>query len=425
MSEYDYNSVVTPIFIEKRENLIEAFPTDYSENALNNNHSNIVFQITSYDNPANLFDSEFIIEIELRSDANTVMLTQDSTLINNFHTALFDEIKLEINGEIIESIQNPYIVSTMMKLISKSKDYFNEAEIYGFILDSTTSDNSANNIGRNLRKTLYNSNTKKIRVSLKLEDIFGFCNDYRKPLYKIPFKITLTRNVDNKFIFHTADAAKVGYLKIVSLQLNIPLNELNDDYKFTYLNQFNHNKEIDILYNQRFYYFGTTDNSSGQKSLHITTSNQPPELVVICFTPVTAYEYEANNSLFSNGEISKCQLQIGSSQRYPNNNPLLIDRAAGFHEQTYKNYIKACKSNLIDPMLSYLEFRLLYPMYVFETNKQDIDLWSNCISVNIHIHKDTATQFNYHVLYLENKWYKSKLMSNGMSRFEHINYNKK
>ena len=64
-------------------------------------------------------------------------------------------------------------------------------------------------------------------------------------------------------------------------------------------------------------------------------------------------------------------------------------------------------------------------MYVFPTQKQDRDVFSTGASINFYIKKTGATAYKWNVVYLENKWYKTKLLPNGMSRPQLITYNTK
>ena len=73
----------------------------------------------------------------------------------------------------------------------------------------------------------------------------------------------------------------------------------------------------------------------------------------------------------------------------------------------------------------YYAFIKNYPMYVFSTQKQDRDVFSSRASINIYLKKSSATAYRWYVLYLGNKWYKSKLLPNGMSRPIQVTFNAK
>ena len=62
-------------------------------------------------------------------------------------------------------------------------------------------------------------------------------------------------------------------------------------------------------------------------------------------------------------------------------------------------------------------------MYSQLRNK--IDVFSSGASINIYLKKSSDTAYRWYVLYLENKWYKSKLLPNGMSRPIQATFNAK
>ena len=142
---------------------------------------------------------------------------------------MFERISLELNDEKLEEIDDPYVSSSIMKLITKSQDYVkSDGQMEAFIPDAQLNNNStAQNTGREMRKILYNNAlTRSLKVKYKLADLFNFCSEYRKALYKIPIRVTLTRRFDDeiiKFLFHTADgdANKVGRAWLQDIILKI------------------------------------------------------------------------------------------------------------------------------------------------------------------------------------------------------------
>ena len=105
--------------------------------------------------------------------------------------------------------------------------------------------------------------------------------------------------------------------------------------------------------------------------------------------------------------------------------PISINATEFFHQDLYKQYSNACKIYGNEPLLSYYSLIKNYPMYVFSTQNQDRDVFSSRASKNIYLKKSSATTYRWYVLYLENKWYKSKLLPNGMSRPMQVTFNAK
>ena len=162
---------------------------------------------------------------------------------------------------------------------------------------------------------------------------------------------------------------------------------------------------------------------NGNKTLLIMTATQPPELAVLVFQPQT-FEYTDNSGLFVTGDIENIELRIGNKQKYPDK-PISINANELFYQDLYKQYSDACKIYGNEPLLSYYGFVKNYPMCVFSSQKQDRDVFSSGASINIYLKKSSATAYRWYVLYLENNWYKSKLIPNGMSRPMQVTFNAK
>ena len=92
MAKYDYSSNVIPVFIERKEEEIDAFATQWTAEAGNANGKNLIFDVTAYNPQADFYNAEFVAEIQLNSTGETVLAAQDTVLINNFFPKLFSRI---------------------------------------------------------------------------------------------------------------------------------------------------------------------------------------------------------------------------------------------------------------------------------------------------------------------------------------------
>ena len=100
--------------------------------------------------------------------------------------------------------------------------------------------------------TTNNAPTRSFKVKYKLADLFNFCSEYRKALYKIPIRVTLTRRFDdevNQFLFHSADedANAFGRAWLKDIVLRIPTHELNTEPSVKFLSQYNGNRNRYII----------------------------------------------------------------------------------------------------------------------------------------------------------------------------------
>jgi hypothetical protein len=436
-SKYDYSSTVVPIFLEKKESVLIAAPENYTQTLVNTSNEEFSWDISEYSHPLDLFNSEIVAEIHLQtSTTDATNLTVDSVLINNFFVGLFEQAKLSINGEEIEAVQKPFYSSTFMKYVSKSTDYaLSTGQIEAWIPDGKIITAANTNVGRETRKELFGHT---FRVSFKLSDIFGFCRNYQKPLYKIPFRITFQRrdiDASNKFVFHSLyvptganDAAKEinykGHVFIKQIRLHMPINELNNEPQVNFLSQFNKNKEIDIIFNPSKTYTGSLTNTQGEENITIGKASQPPEMIVIGFTPSVTDHFGTNSGVFVHPDIKSIRINVGETQIYPSSKAMEMNSTSGYFEELYKNYMYASRLYGNDPQMSYLEFKK-NPIFYFPTVKQERDSISSGATVSMTLDKTTTTVYRWYGVILQNTWYKTKLQTNGMTNFTKVQWNKK
>src|SRR6266849_7335241 len=112
-SSFEYNEI--------EENYIPGcVPTSFSESNANTNGSEIVFNISSYNNPIKVYKSCIKLDFEMHtSETDAALLTaaKNVTLINNFFPYLWSQMELKINDTPVESITNCGIADTMIKLV--------------------------------------------------------------------------------------------------------------------------------------------------------------------------------------------------------------------------------------------------------------------------------------------------------------------
>ena len=442
MTKYDYKSVVLPVFIEKVGGILPAHAQNYNVTQINSSNKTFSFYIENEEYPIDLFDAELRITVTLKLNKNVDTALPDninSVLINNFFPALFSQAKLEIAGEQIEDIQNIFYSSTMLKYCMKSKDYqISKGQIEAWIPDGEVTNTTNNNVGREERKKLYKYNANKtFKFSYKLSDIFGFCRDYKKPLTATKFKITFQRgNIDenNQFVFHTAanvaadpPAAAIvhetGHIHLDDIELSLPYNQLNTEPKTKFLEQFNQNKEIDLVFDPNNCQTGNTSNTIGEHTIEIVKSTQPVSAVLICFTGNQMNDYEQNGAVFTLNEITEFRLSIGT-HKFPHDQPIIIDTTNGFLQELYKLYCEFCLSFGHEPQMSYIEYKA-NPFIAIRTTKQERNLIADGATIHMKFRKSGTTVYTWYALVLENNWFKANLKSNGMSNFSKINWNTK
>ena len=111
--------------------------------------------------------------------------------------------------------------------------------------------------------------------------------------------------MNDQFVFHTAAGEAVaaagdtpaishesGHIQLDDIELSLPYNQLNTEANTHFLEQFNGDKEIDLVFDPNRCQTGKTSNTSGEHTIEIVKSTQPVSGVLICFTGNQMNDYK-------------------------------------------------------------------------------------------------------------------------------------
>ena len=195
------------------------------------NRGSIVLTIESQDIYTHPAESFLVIEGQLAAPvapplAGVAPYGNDDvvTLINNGIMFLFSDVRYHLASHKIEVLQNPGHATTMLGLLKYPDDFTKSQGLNQLWLPDTNiaNNNEANeddNIGFKKRHEyiIQTSNPKgTFSFKIPLKHFLGFCEDYKKILYGMQQRLTLTRTGDNDAIFRAVgvDPGKIRLEKI-------------------------------------------------------------------------------------------------------------------------------------------------------------------------------------------------------------------
>ena len=204
------------------------------------NRGSIVITIESQDIYTHPAESFLIVEGKLVKDTGEVYDEDTAvTLINNGIMYLFSDVRYHLASHEIEVLQNPGHATTMLGML-KFPDDFSKSQGLNqcWIKDTGNGDtelrvNNNPNEGFKLRRN-YIINMPATRgnfcFKIPLKHFLGFCEDYRKILYGMQQRLTLTRTSDDNAIFR-ANGVNVGKVDITGIKWFMPHVIPSDAYR--------------------------------------------------------------------------------------------------------------------------------------------------------------------------------------------------
>ena len=368
------------------------------------NRGSIVLTIESQDIYTHPAESFLVIEGELRRRARAVdgavqYYADDAvvTLINNAMMYLFSDVRFHLASHEIEVLQNPGHATTILGLL-KYPDDFNKS--FGmnqlWVKDENTgaaeirpAQDAFNNgfvIRRDYIITSPNTNGK-FSFKIPLKHFLGFCEDYKKILYGMQQKLTLTRTNDNNAIFKTG--ADEGEVYLERIRWFMPHVIPSDAYRLQLDKIIEKKEKIPVGYRMLQCDSSQVPATSTNFTWRLGVKSSPdiPRFIIVGFQTDKNNSQAFNPAIFDNLNVRNIYVTL-NAKRYPdtdydndfteNHFSRLYGDAALFRKKFY-NMDELVSNCGINPQ----EYKTIYPLFVFDVTKQSEKLKTSVSDIHI------------------------------------------
>ena len=351
-----------------------------------------------YTHPA---ESYLIVEGQLLLNNGNPYVNGDKiALINNGIMYLFSDIRYHLASHEIEVLQNPGHASAMLGML-KYPDDFNKSQglNQGWAPDSSAGTADAGNIGFKMRRDYIinmvegagNKGTFSFKIPLK--HFLGFCEDYKKIIYGMQQKLTLTRTGDNNAILKGQNAANNalvgdGKVDIKKISWFVPHVIPSDAYRLQ-LNKIIERKEkIPVGYRML-----QCDNipvaGTGTFTWRLGVKSSPdiPRFIIVGFQTGKNDNQTQNPAIFDHCGVRNIYVTL-NAKRYPDidyEEKFLINKfsrvygdATTFRKKFY-NMDELISNSGINP----INYKNLFPLFVFDVTKQSEKLKTSVSDIHI------------------------------------------
>ena len=345
-------------------------------------------------------ESYLIIEGRLIKDDNNSYGNNDLVSItNNGMMYLFKRIRYDLSGQEIETLVHPGQATTMLGLLKYPDDFSKSKGLNQSWYKDTTAAAEEANAGWEVRRyqIIRNSDPRgTFSFKIPLKHIFGFCEDYDKVVYGLKHNLTLTRNDDNDAIFRAANDAAgnaVANGKIILSKISwfMPHVTPADKDKMELYKIIERKEKIPVGYRMLQCDSATIPQATSFSwRLSVKSSPEVPRFIIVGFQTDKSGNQLTNPSLFNNVNVSNIYVML-NSMRYPT-----TDYNISFLSQKYSRvYGDAAEFRskffnmdelISNPNFTPLEYKLLYPLFLFDVSKQSEKLKYSTTDIQIKMH---------------------------------------
>ena len=372
------------------------------------NRGSIVIVIEAQDIYTHPAESFLIVEGELIKTDNTRYVENDEVaLINNGIMYLFSDVRYHLASHEIEVLQNPGHASLMLGML-KFPDDFSKSQGLNQCWIKDTGEGDANpgnngNEGFKLRRnyiinmpadTNGNSNKGTFSFKIPLKYFFGFCEDYRKILYGMQQKLTLTRTGDNNAILKRNAAvgggvAAEGKVNLKKISWFMPHVIPSDAYRLQLDKIIERKEKIPVGYRTLQCDNIPVPHGNGNFTWRLGVKSSPdiPRFIIVGFQTNKNNDQTTNPAIFDHCQVRNIYITL-NAKRYPDidyENDFRINKfsriygdAATFRKKFY-NMDELVSNHNINPV----DYKNLYPLFVFDVTKQSEKLKTSVSDIHI------------------------------------------
>ena len=366
------------------------------------NRGSIVITIESQDIYTHPAESFLNIEGELiKGNDNRYLINDNITLINNGIMYLFSDVRYHLASHEIEVLQNPGHATTMLGML-KYPDDFTKSQGLNQVWAPDTKEGTpviGDNEGFKIRQNYIinmpegNDNKGKFNFKIPLKHFLGFCEDYKKILYGMQQRLTLTRTgYDNAIFKGTAaagGAAVDGKVNIKRISWFMPHVIPSDAYRLQLDKIIEKKEKIPVGY--RMLQCDNLPVPAGVGTftwrLGVKSSPDIPRFIIVGFQTEKHNDQTKNPAIFDHCEVRNIYVTL-NAKRYPDTdyeNNFTINKfsriygdATLFRKKFY-NMDELISNTGINPV----NYKNLYPLFVFDVTKQSEKLKTSVSDIHI------------------------------------------
>lgn len=335
------------------------------------------------------WDSVIYIEGRLLKADGTVSAT--AKFVNNGVLHLFDEIRYEIGGKVIDRVRNPGIATTLKSYVSYNLNESLRLQNAGWLPPKL------NNETVQLHPVSITNKDGYFNVCIPLRMVLGFGEDFRKILLNVKQELVLIRSsIDRNAIFTSVNDENVS-VAFDQVSWKIPHVSVADAERLKLLRYLQKNLTMEIAFRSWELHEYPLLNKSRSHTWAIKAASQleKPRFLIFGFQTDKNNDVSKNKSLFDHCNLTNIKLHLGSTM-YPYDN-LHLDfkkkRFAILYEM-YSQFQQSYYGGSSEPLFTPEEFYHIAPLTVIDCSHQNETVKTGAVDIRLEFETDSNVPDN-------------------------------
>lgn len=330
-------------------------------------------------------------------NSETKARVETINFVNNPILFLFQEIRYELNGIEIDKIKNPGITTTMKSYLSMTESESKTAKVWGWSVNGSSIQNSG-----------------IFSVSIPLDKILGFAEDYRKIIMNCKHELVLLRSNTNAL--KLGDKEILDNIIINKIVWRVPHVKVSDRERVGLLKNFERDRAITLTFRNWDLYEYPLLPKTRKHTWSIKTSSQTekPRYIIVGLQTDRKQNAKSSMSEFDHCFLTEVKVFLNSVYfPYENLNVSFSDQKVSLLYEQYCRFQQSYYGRRAEPLLSLKEFKDIAPIFVIDCCRQQESLKGSVdVRLEIEAGQDIPDKTSAYCLILNDCIFEYRPLSN-------------
>lgn len=323
---------------------------------------------------------------------------------NNPILFLFQDIRYELNGVEIDKIKNAGITTTIKSLLSMSEADSKMSKHWGWDVDGTKNTNA------------------NFSVSIPLNKILGFAEDYNKIIMNCKHELILLRNNTNLNSIKLAANEYVHDIEITKISWRVPHIKVSDRERVNLLRYLEKDYALSMVFRTwDLYEYPLLPNTSKHTwSIKSTSHIEKPRYVIFGLQTDRKNQALKDMSQFDHCNLRNVKVILNSTYfPYENLNINFSDNNYSLIYEQYTKFQQSYYGRRPEPLLSFEDFKNKAPLFLIDCSRQVETLKSGGpvdVRIELETNSDLPNQTSAYCLILNDCIVEYKPLSNTIKK---------
>ena len=323
-----------------------------------------------------VLNSEFVLPCEsyLYLEGEVTNITpatvEKVTLAKNFAMSLFNEIRFELNGIVVDSIRQPGIATTMKNLVAiGTRELVKTSEFWWTTRLELQKDQA------------------KFSLCIPMRHILPFFEDYKKIIICSKLELVLVRSKSDVNCFIDSTPSSSANIQLTKCQWKMPHVCVDDLIKLKLMKILENGREVSVSFRRGEFYEYPNARESTNISWQIknTCGVQRPVAAIVGMQTGKKDVLAADIHTFNTNKLTNAKLYL-NDRHFPYED-LNIKFTEDQYATLYKMFANFRKTyyNQDDTCITFTEYKNSYPLIVFDTTYMEPSIKNSTVDVRLEL----------------------------------------